>query len=89
MCCSISFPYRHKPASRRRLSLAPSPVSLTFSSDFSKIALVKSTAFCDGMEISNPSSPVYLKKSSKINDTNLQGHPAGMQILLIDDNEHL
>uniref|UniRef100_A0A7C9DB24 Uncharacterized protein n=1 Tax=Opuntia streptacantha TaxID=393608 RepID=A0A7C9DB24_OPUST len=59
MCCSRSLPYRQSPASSRRLSRAPNPVSLTFPSDFSRIALARSTAYSLGTEISKPSSPVY------------------------------
>mmetsp|Transcript_14061 Transcript_14061/g.30454 ORF Transcript_14061/g.30454 Transcript_14061/m.30454 type:complete len:324 (-) Transcript_14061:176-1147(-) len=52
-----SLPYRHRPASRRRLSRAPRPASLT------ALLLTRASASCTawvlGTLISNPSSPVY------------------------------
>ncbi|KAL9250932.1 hypothetical protein AKJ16_DCAP10226 [Drosera capensis] len=55
----------HGPASSLKLSRAPRPVSLTFPSDFSKIAFARSTAFSEGTDISNPSSPMLKNWGSK------------------------
>ena len=49
MVSSKSLPYRHMPASSRRLSLAPSPMSWTSGND--AIFWVTATASFGGMEI--------------------------------------
>mmetsp|Transcript_38782 Transcript_38782/g.97036 ORF Transcript_38782/g.97036 Transcript_38782/m.97036 type:complete len:227 (-) Transcript_38782:444-1124(-) len=54
---SASWPYRHRPASRRNESLAPSAAGWTAS--LLKSVLASLTACSLGTEISNPSSPVY------------------------------
>ena len=53
---SKSFPYKQSPASKRNVSLAPKPIN--FDPFLSKI-FVKFSAISFGIEISNPSSPVY------------------------------
>ncbi|KAH3666108.1 hypothetical protein OGAPHI_004297 [Ogataea philodendri] len=58
VCSLSSCPYKHIPASSLRESLAASPIGLTDSS--SKIAKKNFLATSiSGIEISNPSSPVY------------------------------
>ena len=48
---SISFPYKHNPASNRKVSRAPKPASLTSSTPSKESATCK--IFSDGMEIYN------------------------------------
>ena len=52
---SSSWPYKHKPASSLRVSLAPKPINFA---PFSISFFVKFSAQLFGKEISNPSSPV-------------------------------
>ena len=60
---SMSLPYRHNPASRRRESRAPNPAGLTSGSSRSRRA--RRSASSAGTEISNPSSPVYPERMTK------------------------
>ena len=53
---SMSWPYRHSPASRRRELRAPSPIGLT--SGCASKARASASALSTGTEISKPSSPV-------------------------------
>lgn len=61
-------PYKQRPASRRRESRAPSPTGVT-SSLSSSVLQSPRTACCDpppgGTAISNPSSPVYLRRDAE------------------------
>ena len=57
---SMSFPYKQSPAYNRNESLAPSPAGRTIPDFESRIASVTSRVFAEGIEISTPSSPVYL-----------------------------
>mmetsp|Transcript_28530 Transcript_28530/g.72232 ORF Transcript_28530/g.72232 Transcript_28530/m.72232 type:complete len:222 (+) Transcript_28530:346-1011(+) len=64
---SMSCPYRHRPASRRRASRAPRPDGLTSGSEHRSCQ--RGTASSPLTKISNPSSPVYPQRATK------QGHP--------------
>mmetsp|Transcript_31207 Transcript_31207/g.68833 ORF Transcript_31207/g.68833 Transcript_31207/m.68833 type:complete len:276 (-) Transcript_31207:180-1007(-) len=60
---SMSLPYRHRPASSLRESLAPRPATCTFFSASS--ASISAMALSFATEISNPSSPVYPQRVTR------------------------